>query len=81
MSGSLKNTFQNVYNLFFHRSVDAVFISPHKFLGGPQTPGILVAKKHLFRNKVPVIPGGGTVNYVSLLHVFTYLVLFLQNDI
>ncbi|XP_067945112.1 probable cysteine desulfurase, partial [Watersipora subatra] len=45
-------------------SIDAVFISPHKFLGGPQTPGLLIAKKHLFKNKVPVITGGGTVNYV-----------------
>ncbi|KAF6022755.1 hypothetical protein EB796_018929 [Bugula neritina] len=45
-------------------SIDAVFISPHKFLGGPQSPGILVAKKHLFRNKIPVVPGGGTVAYV-----------------
>ena len=44
---------------------DAVFISPHKFIGGPGTPGILVAKKHLFQNRVPSSPGGGTVEYVS----------------
>lgn len=44
---------------------DAVFISPHKFVGGPQTPGILVINKALFRSKVPVRPGGGTVKYVS----------------
>ena len=40
---------------------DAIFISPHKFIGGPGTPGILVAKKHLFQNRVPTVPGGGTV--------------------
>ncbi|MEZ4361453.1 MAG: aminotransferase class V-fold PLP-dependent enzyme [Kofleriaceae bacterium] len=44
---------------------DAIFISPHKFIGGPGTPGILVAKRHLFRNKVPACPGGGTVAYVN----------------
>ena len=44
---------------------DAVFISPHKFIGGPGTPGVLIAKKKLFKNKVPSIPGGGTVAYVS----------------
>ena len=44
---------------------DAIFISPHKFIGGPGTPGVLVAKKALFKNKVPSIPGGGTVAYVS----------------
>lgn len=44
---------------------DAVFISPHKFIGGPGTPGILVAKKALFKNRVPAVPGGGTVSYVS----------------
>ena len=44
---------------------DAVFISPHKFIGGPGTPGVLIAKKSLFTNKVPSIPGGGTVEYVS----------------
>jgi selenocysteine lyase/cysteine desulfurase len=44
---------------------DAVFISPHKFVGGPGTPGILVAKRSLFRNRVPAVPGGGTVLFVS----------------
>jgi selenocysteine lyase/cysteine desulfurase len=44
---------------------DAIFISPHKFIGGPGTPGILVAKRKLFQNRVPTSPGGGTVAYVS----------------
>ncbi len=46
---------------------DAVFLSPHKFAGGPGTPGVLVAKRALFRNRVPTVPGGGTVAYVNAL--------------
>ncbi len=45
--------------------MDAVFISPHKFIGGPGTPGVLVARRELFRNRVPSVPGGGTVAYVN----------------
>jgi selenocysteine lyase/cysteine desulfurase len=44
---------------------DAVFISPHKFIGGPGTPGVLVVKRRLLTNRVPTVPGGGTVSYVS----------------
>ncbi len=44
---------------------DAVFISPHKFVGGPGTPGVLVVKRRLLTNTVPTVPGGGTVTYVS----------------
>ena len=44
---------------------DAVFMSPHKMAGGPGTPGILVAKKRLFNNPVPRVPGGGTVFFVA----------------
>ena len=44
---------------------DAVFLSPHKFIGGPGTPGILIAKRALMRNRVPSEPGGGTVLFVS----------------
>ncbi len=46
-------------------SKSAVFISPHKFIGGPGTPGILVVKKQLLKNRVPAVSGGGTVLYVS----------------
>ncbi len=44
---------------------DAIFMSPHKFIGGPGTPGVLVAKRHLLKNTVPGQPGGGTVRYVN----------------
>jgi selenocysteine lyase/cysteine desulfurase len=44
---------------------DAVFLSPHKFVGGPQTPGVLVVRRELVRNAVPTVPGGGTVAFVD----------------
>jgi selenocysteine lyase/cysteine desulfurase len=44
---------------------DAIFLSPHKLIGGPGTPGVLVAKRALFKNRVPSVPGGGTVAYVN----------------
>jgi selenocysteine lyase/cysteine desulfurase len=44
---------------------DAIFLSPHKFIGGPSTPGVLVARRELFANRVPDVPGGGTVAYVN----------------
>ncbi|CAK8578979.1 unnamed protein product [Lathyrus sativus] len=46
---------------------DAVFISPHKFLGGPDSPGVLLMNKALYhlRSAPPSTCGGGTVNYVN----------------
>ncbi len=44
---------------------DAVFLSPHKFIGGPGTPGVLALRRSLARNRVPVVPGGGTVVFVT----------------
>ncbi|WP_250031121.1 aminotransferase class V-fold PLP-dependent enzyme [Paractinoplanes maris] len=44
---------------------DAIFLSPHKFPGGPQTPGVLVVGRHLLVNRVPTVPGGGTVAFVD----------------
>jgi selenocysteine lyase/cysteine desulfurase len=44
---------------------DAAFFSPHKFIGGPSTPGVLVVRRELLRNRVPDVPGGGTVEYVN----------------
>ncbi|MFT7688256.1 MAG: selenocysteine lyase/cysteine desulfurase [Candidatus Azotimanducaceae bacterium] len=45
--------------------VDAIFLSPHKLVGGPGTPGILIAHKKIFKNRIPVVPSGGTVDFVS----------------
>jgi selenocysteine lyase/cysteine desulfurase len=44
---------------------DAIFLSPHKFIGGPSTPGVLVVRRELCTNTVPTVPGGGTVAYVN----------------
>jgi len=44
-------------------NLDAIYCSPHKFLGGPGTPGILIFNKAIYRNRVPDQPGGGTVEY------------------
>jgi selenocysteine lyase/cysteine desulfurase len=44
---------------------DAIFLSPHKFIGGPGTPGVLVVRRELLHNRVPDVPGGGTVAYVN----------------
>lgn len=46
---------------------DAIFLSPHKFVGGPQTPGVLVVRRELVCNPVPTAPGGGTVAFVDPL--------------
>ena len=46
---------------------DAVFLSPRKFPGGPQAPGVLVVRRDLVRNRVPTQPGGGTVAFVDPL--------------
>src|SRR5215207_6778484 len=43
---------------------DAVVFSPHKFVGGPQTPGVLVVRRELTGRPVPTAPGGGTVSFV-----------------
>ena len=44
---------------------DAIFLSPHKFVGGPGTPGVLIIRRDLLANTVPEVVGGGTVAYVN----------------
>ena len=46
-------------------SLDAIFFSPHKFLGGPGTTGVLVFNKQLYTNRIPDNPGGGTVDWTN----------------
>mmetsp|Transcript_10518 Transcript_10518/g.22431 ORF Transcript_10518/g.22431 Transcript_10518/m.22431 type:complete len:511 (+) Transcript_10518:2025-3557(+) len=49
-------------------SMDAIFMSPHKFIGGPGCSGLLVAKRSIFNSiQCPTFPGGGTVSFVSPL--------------
>ena len=45
--------------------IDAVFFSPHKFVGGPGTPGVLIIKDSIMNNDVPAMVGGGTVAFVT----------------
>jgi len=44
---------------------DAIFFSPHKFLGGPATSGVLIFNKNLYNNQTPDNPGGGTVSWTN----------------
>jgi len=44
---------------------DAIVLSPHKFIGGPGTPGVLVIRRELLSNSVPAVVGGGTVRFVN----------------
>lgn len=45
--------------------LDAIYFSPHKFLGGPGTSGVLVFNKKLYKNMIPDCPGGGTVSWTN----------------
>ncbi|WP_233901040.1 aminotransferase class V-fold PLP-dependent enzyme [Tenacibaculum piscium] len=45
--------------------LDAIFFSPHKFLGGPGSSGVLIFNKKLYKNMIPDNPGGGTVSYTN----------------
>ncbi len=53
--------------------LDAIFFSPHKFLGGPGTSGVLIFNKDLYHNVVPDNPGGGTVNWTNPWGEHSYL--------
>jgi selenocysteine lyase/cysteine desulfurase len=48
-------------------SIDAIFISPHKFLGGPGSSGVLVFNERIYdRSLPPSVSAGGTVDYVGM---------------
>ena len=46
-------------------SKDAIVFSPHKFPGGPGSSGVMVVRDAIARTRVPTLPGGGTVSFVS----------------
>lgn len=46
-------------------ALDAIFFSPHKFLGGPGSSGVIVFSKKLYSNAIPDNPGGGTVSWTN----------------
>lgn len=45
--------------------LDAVFFSPHKFLGGPGSSGVMIFNSELYKNTSPDQPGGGTVYWTN----------------
>lgn len=47
------------------KHLDAIYFSPHKFLGGPGTTGVLIFDPKLYQNSVPDNPGGGTVDWTN----------------
>ena len=48
-------------------SIDAIFVSPHKFLGGPGSSGVLVFNERIYHRELPPsVSAGGTVDYVGL---------------
>lgn len=48
-----------------NQSLDAIFFSPHKFLGGPGSSGVLIFSSNLYNRRVPDQPGGGTVDWTN----------------
>ncbi len=55
------------------KKLDAVLFSPHKFLGGPGTSGVLIFDKRLYKSSIPDSPGGGTVDWTNPWGEFKYV--------
>ena len=53
--------------------LDAIMFSPHKFLGGPGSSGVLVFNKDLYKSVVPDTPGGGTVDWTNPWGGYKYI--------
>lgn len=53
--------------------LDAIMFSPHKFLGGPGSSGVLVFNKAMYHNRTPDQPGGGTVDWTNPWGEFKYV--------
>ncbi|NCC73451.1 MAG: aminotransferase class V-fold PLP-dependent enzyme [Sphingobacteriia bacterium] len=54
-------------------ALDAIMFSPHKFLGGPGTSGVLIFNSSIYKNPVPDNPGGGTVDWTNPWGEFKYV--------
>jgi len=54
-------------------ALDAIMFSPHKFLGGPGTSGVLIFNSKIYTSKVPDNPGGGTVDWTNPWGEFKYV--------
>jgi selenocysteine lyase/cysteine desulfurase len=55
------------------QQLDAIFFSPHKFLGGPGSAGVLIFNKELYKNDIPDSPGGGTVKWTNRWGGYSYI--------
>jgi selenocysteine lyase/cysteine desulfurase len=55
------------------QQLDAIFFSPHKFLGGPGSAGVLIFNKKLYNNIIPDNPGGGTVKWTNRWGGYSYI--------
>lgn len=53
--------------------LDAIFFSPHKFMGGPGSAGVLVFSRELYKNDTPDTPGGGTVKWTNRWGGYRYI--------
>jgi selenocysteine lyase/cysteine desulfurase len=53
--------------------LDAIYFSPHKFLGGPGTSGVLIFNKRIYKSTIPDQPGGGTILYSNPWKVHEYI--------
>ncbi len=53
--------------------LDAIMFSPHKFLGGPGSSGVLIFSKSLYKNHTPDQPGGGTVDWTNPWGEYKYI--------
>jgi selenocysteine lyase/cysteine desulfurase len=53
--------------------LDAIFFSPHKFLGGPGSSGVLIFDKAIYKAEVPDHPGGGTVDWTNPWGKYKYV--------
>ncbi len=53
--------------------LDAVLLSPHKFLGGPGSPGVLIFDTSMYKNQAPDNPGGGTVDWTNRWGKYKYV--------
>jgi len=55
----------NMHPSVENQKLDAIYFSPHKFLGGPGSTGVLIFDSTLYHNKIPDNPGGGTVDWTN----------------
>jgi selenocysteine lyase/cysteine desulfurase len=55
------------------QKLDAIYFSPHKFLGGPGSSGVLIFDRSLYLSEIPDNPGGGTVDWTNPWGEYKYV--------